>query len=176
MFLDYEGIKPKVHESCFIANSAEVIGKVEIGENTSVWYNCVLRGDENSIKIGKHTNIQDGTVIHISKDYDTLIGDYVTVGHKAIVHACNIGDNVLVGMGAIILDGAEIEDNVLIGAGSIVTPGKKIPSGSLVLGSPAKVVRELSNEEINQLKQSAVDYVQYAQKHKDVRVNLDTNK
>lgn len=171
MLISYQGIKPKVHESCFIANSAELIGNVEIGENTSVWYNCVLRGDENSIKIGKHTNIQDGTVIHISKDFDTIIGDYVTVGHKAIVHACKIGNNVLVGMGAIILDGAEIEDDVLIGAGSIVTPGKKIPSGSLVLGSPAKVVRELSDEEIEHLKQSAVDYVQYAEKHKTSNIN-----
>lgn len=166
MIFSYEGVKPDIHRSCFVADSASIIGRVEIGENTSVWYNCVLRGDENTIKIGKHTNIQDGTVVHISKDYDTVIGDYVTVGHKAIVHACKIGNNVLVGMGAIILDGAEIEDNVLIGAGSIVTPGKKIPSGSLVLGSPAKVVRELSGQEIEHLKQSAVDYVQYAEKHK----------
>lgn len=166
MILEYKGIAPTIHESCFVANSAEVIGRVEIGENTSIWYNCVLRGDENKISIGRDTNIQDGTVIHISKDYETLIGDYVTVGHKAIVHACKIGNNVLVGMGAIILDGAEIEDNVLIGAGSIVTPGKKIPSGSLVLGSPAKVIRQLSGEEIQQLKQSAADYVKYAQNHK----------
>ena len=166
MVLGYEGIIPQIHDSCFIADSAELIGKVEIGENTSVWYNCVIRGDENNIKIGKYTNIQDGTVVHISKEYGTDIGDYVTVGHKAIIHACKIGDNVLVGMGAIILDGAEIEDNVLIGAGSIVTPGKKIPSGSLVLGSPARVVRELSSEEIEQLKQSATDYVKYAEKHK----------
>ncbi|WP_425446027.1 gamma carbonic anhydrase family protein [Dethiothermospora halolimnae] len=166
MLIEYEGISPKVHSSCFIADSAEVIGNVQIGENTSIWYNCVLRGDENNIKIGSHTNIQDGTVIHISKDYDTEIGDYVTVGHKAIVHACKVGNNVLVGMGAIVLDGAEIEDNVLIGAGSIVTTGKKIPSGSLVLGSPAKVVRKLTEKEIEQLKQSATDYVKYAEKHK----------
>ena len=166
MIIEYEGIKPEVHETCFVADSAEVIGRVTLGENTSIWYGCVLRGDENVIKIGKNTNIQDGTVIHISKDYSTEIGDYVTVGHKAIVHACKIGDNVLVGMGAIILDGVEIEDNVLIGAGSIVTPGKIIPAGSLVLGSPAKVVRKLSEEEIEQLKQSALDYCTYAEKHK----------
>ncbi len=166
MILEYEGKKPMIHSSCFIANSAEVIGRVDIGENTSIWYNCVLRGDENTIDIGKHTNIQDGTVIHISKDNNTVIGDYVTVGHKAIIHACKIGNNVLIGMGAIVLDGVEIEDNVLVGAGSIVTPGKKIPSGSLVLGSPARVVRKLSDEEIEQLKQSAIDYVKYAQKHK----------
>lgn len=166
MIIDYEGIKPNIHETCFIAESAEVIGKVELGEYTSIWYNCVLRGDENTITIGNNTNIQDGTVIHISKDYNTEIGDYVTVGHNAIVHACKIGNNVLIGMGAIILDGAEIQDNVLIGAGSIVTTGKKIPSGSLVLGSPAKVVRSLTDEEIEHLKQSAIDYVKYAEKHK----------
>lgn len=166
MITEYEGIKPKIHESCFIASSAEVIGKVELGEKTSIWYNCVLRGDENYIKIGKYTNIQDGSVVHISKDYETIIGDNVTVGHKSIVHACKIGNNVLVGMGAIILDGVEIEDNVLIGAGSIVTPGKKIPTGSLVLGSPARVVRNLSDEEIDMLIQSAKDYVEYADKHK----------
>lgn len=166
MIYEYEGKKPIIHDSCFIADSAQIIGNVGIGENTSIWYNCVLRGDENSISIGDHTNIQDGSVIHISKDYSTVIGDYVTVGHKAIVHACTVGNNVLVGMGAIILDGAEIEDNVLIGAGSIVTTGKKIPSGSLVLGSPAKVVRKLSDKEIKQLKESAIEYVEYAEKHK----------
>lgn len=166
MIKEYEGKKPNIDGTCFIADSAEIIGDVSIGEYTSIWYNCVLRGDENSIKIGNHTNIQDGTVIHISRDYGTEIGDYVTVGHKAIIHACKIGNNVLVGMGAIILDGAEVEDNVLIGAGSIVTTGKKIPSGSLVLGSPARVVRSLTDDEIEQLKQSAVDYVKYAEKHK----------
>lgn len=166
MIIEYDRAKPSIHDSCFIADSAEIIGKVSIGENTSVWYNCVLRGDENKIDIGKFTNIQDGTIIHITKDESTVIGDYVTVGHKAIVHACKIGNNVLIGMGAIVLDGAEIEDNVLVGAGSIVTPGKKMPSGSLVLGSPAKVVRTLTEEEIKQLKQSALDYVKYAHKHK----------
>lgn len=166
MITEYEGIKPKIHDTCFVADSAEIIGQVSIEEYTSVWYNCVLRGDENSIIIGNNTNIQDGTVIHISKEYKTQIGDYVTVGHKAIVHACKIGNNVLVGMGTIILDGVEIEDNVLIGAGSIITPGKIIPSGSLVLGSPARVVRNLTNEEISQLKQSALDYVSFAEKHK----------
>lgn len=166
MIIEHKGIKPKVHETCFIANSAEIIGDVEIGRNTSIWYSCVLRADYKKIAIGEYTNIQDASVIHISKDYDTIIGDYVTVGHKAIVHACKIGNNVLIGMGSIILDGAEVEDNVLVGAGSIVTPGKRIPSGSLVLGTPARVVRKLSDEEIKQLKQSAIDYVKYAQNHK----------
>lgn len=166
MIIEYENIKPQIHESCFVADSAEIIGRVNLDENSSVWYGCIIRGDENTINIGKNTNIQDGTVIHISKEHQTEIGDYVTVGHKAIVHACKIGNNVLVGMGAILLDGVEIEDDVLIGAGSIVTPGKVIPRGSLVLGSPAKVVRELSQEEIAHLKQSALDYRVYAEKHK----------
>ncbi len=166
MIIEYEGVKPQIHESCFIADSAEIIGRVKLDENSSVWYGCIIRGDENHINVGKNTNIQDGTVIHISKEYPTEIGDYVTVGHKAIVHACKIGNNVLVGMGAILLDGVEIEDDVLIGAGSIVTPGKVIPRGSLVLGSPAKVIRELSSEEIAHLKQSALDYCIYAEKHK----------
>ncbi|EOD00665.1 gamma carbonic anhydrase family protein [Caldisalinibacter kiritimatiensis] len=166
MIIEYEGIKPNIHESCFIADSAEIIGRVNIGEKSSVWYNCVLRGDGNTINVGKYTNIQDSSVVHISKEYTTDIGDYVTVGHKAIIHACKIGNNVLVGMGAIVLDGAIIEDNVLIGAGSIVTPGKRIPSGTLVLGSPAKVVRKLTEEEIKQLKESAINYVKYSEKHK----------
>lgn len=166
MIIEYENIKPQIDESCFVADSAEIIGRVNIDKNSSVWYGCIIRGDENTIDIGKNTNIQDGTVIHISKEHQTEIGDYVTVGHKAIVHACKIGNNVLVGMGAILLDGVEIEDDVLIGAGSIVTPGKVIPRGSLVLGSPAKVIRELSEEEIKHLKQSAIDYRIYAEKHK----------
>lgn len=165
MILPYEGVRPSIDASCFIAESAEVIGKVTIGKESSVWYGCVLRGDENYIRIGTHTNIQDGTIIHISHDHETSIGDYVTVGHKSIVHACKVGNNVLVGMGAIVLDGAIIEDNVLIGAGAIVTPGKKIPSGTLVLGAPAKVVRNLTAEEIEGLKQSAIDYVSFAKKH-----------
>ena len=166
MIIEYENIQPQIDESCFIADSAEIIGRVNVAENSSVWYGCIIRGDENTINIGKNTNIQDGTVIHISKEHQTEIGDYVTVGHKAIVHACKIGNNVLVGMGAILLDGVEIEDDVLIGAGSIVTPGKIIPRGTLVLGSPAKVVRELTEEEIKHLKQSAMDYKINAEKHK----------
>lgn len=166
MIREYQNINPEIHDSCFVADSAEVIGRVKLEENSSIWYGCIIRGDENYISIGKNTNIQDGTVIHISRDHETLIGDYVTVGHKAILHACEIGDNVLVGMGAIILDGVKIEDDVLIAAGSIVTPGKIIPKGSLVMGSPAKVVRTLSEEEIINLKQSALDYCNYAKKHK----------
>lgn len=166
MIIEFDGIKPKYNESCFIADSAVLVGKVVLKENASIWYNSVLRGDANKITIGKDTNIQDGCVIHASEELETVVGDCVTVGHKAILHACKIGDNVLVGMGSIILDGSEIEDNVIVGAGSVVTPDKKIPSGSLVLGSPARVVRKLTDDEIAMLKASAEDYVNYAKKHK----------
>ncbi|WDV47543.1 gamma carbonic anhydrase family protein [Clostridiaceae bacterium M8S5] len=166
MIIEFDGKTPQYDDSCFIAECAVLIGDVKLGENTSIWYNCVLRGDANKIIVGKNTNIQDGSVIHASEDLATIIGDSVTVGHKAILHACKIGNNVLVGMGSIILDGCEIEDNVLIGAGSVVTPDKKIEAGSLVLGSPAKVVRKLTKEEISQLEASAKDYVNYAKKHK----------
>ncbi|SNS33922.1 Carbonic anhydrase or acetyltransferase, isoleucine patch superfamily [Anaerovirgula multivorans] len=167
MIKDLEGKKVKAHESCFIAETADVIGDVTIGENSSIWYKTVLRGDGNYIKIGKYTNIQDNSVVHINEPhYPTIIGDYVTVGHSAIIHACNIGNNVLIGMGAIILDGAEVGNQTIIGAGSLVPPGKKIPSGVLAMGSPAKVIRELTEEEKKSLVHSAESYVQYGKEHK----------
>lgn len=167
MIKDLPGKKVKAHESCFIAETADVIGDVTIGENTSIWYKTVLRGDGNYIRIGKNTNIQDNTVVHINEpDYPTIIGDNVTIGHSAIIHACTIGDSVLIGMGAIILDGAEIGNETIIGAGSLVPPGKKIPSGVLAMGSPAKVIRELSEDEKRGLIQSAEHYVQYGKEHK----------
>ncbi|SHJ87627.1 gamma carbonic anhydrase family protein [Tepidibacter formicigenes] len=166
MIKEYDGKKPQIHDSCFIAYSADVIGKVKMGENTNIWYNCVLRGDENEIIIGSNTNIQDGTVVHISKENKTEIGNYVTIGHKATIHACKIGNYSLMGMGAIILDGAEIGDYTLIGAGSLVPPNKKIPSGVLAYGNPIKIIRELTEEEKKSLEKSAIDYVEYAKKHK----------
>lgn len=166
MIKGYDGAYPEIADSCFIAESADVIGKVKMGENTNIWYNCVLRGDENEIEIGSNTNIQDGTVVHIDKDFKTEIGNYVTIGHKALIHACKIGNYSLVGMGSIVLNGAEIGDYTLIGAGSLVPPGKKIPSGVLAFGSPVKIIRELTEEEKKSLEKSAVDYVEFARKHK----------
>lgn len=166
MIKEYGKYMPQIPHSCFIAQSADIIGKVQFGENTNIWYNCVLRGDENEILIGENTNIQDGTVVHISKDNSTIIGNYVTIGHKAIIHACKIGDYSLIGMGAIILDGSEIGEHTLIGAGSLVPPGKKIPSGVLAFGNPIKIIRELTSSEKKDLEKSAIDYVEYAQKHK----------
>ena len=166
MIKEFEGIMPEIDESVFVAESADIIGDVKIGKNSSVWYNTVLRGDEHAIRIGENTNIQDGTVVHVGLDVDTVIGDNVTVGHNALVHGCKIGNNSHVGMGAIVLNGAEIGEFCMIGAGALVTQNKKFPDGMLIIGSPAKAVRELTEEEKQSLIKSADDYCANAQKHK----------
>lgn len=166
MIKEYQGIQPKIDDTVFIAESADIIGKVTIAKNANIWYNTVIRADENAITIGENTNIQDGCVVHIGTDVSTTIGKNVTVGHKALIHGCKIGDNTLIGMGSIVLDGAEIGEYTLLGAGSLVPPGKKIPSGVLAMGSPAKVIRELSEEEKQNLVQSALKYVKTANNHK----------
>jgi gamma-carbonic anhydrase len=153
---------PTVGKGVYIASGAVVLGDVTLGDHSSVWYNAVARGDINRIVIGHHTNIQDNSVLHLADDFPCIIGNYVTVGHGAIVHACTVGDEVLVGMGSTILDGAVIGSQSLIGAGALVTPGVEIPSGSLVLGAPAKVVRSLTEDERSRLKGWADKYVQYA--------------
>jgi len=154
--------KPAIGQGVYIAHGAVVVGDVTIGDHSSVWYNAVLRGDINRIVVGHHTNIQDNAVLHLADDYPCLVGNYVTVGHAAIVHACTIGDEVLVGMGATILDGAVIGERSLIGANALVTQRTQIPPGSLVLGSPARVVRKLSEEEQLELKDSAERYASNA--------------
>ncbi|WP_455541848.1 gamma carbonic anhydrase family protein [Intestinibacter sp.] len=166
MIKEFEGIMPEIDESVFVAESADIIGDVKIGKNSSIWYNTVLRGDEHAIRIGENTNIQDGTVVHVGWDTDTVIGDNVTVGHNALIHGCKIGNNSLVGMGAIVLNGAEIGAFCMIAAGALVTQNKKFPDGVLIMGSPAKVVRELTEEEKQNLIKSADDYWDNAQKHK----------
>jgi len=160
------GIKPQIDENSFVAASADVIGNVSVAEGASVWYQVVARGDVESISIGKYTNIQDLSVLHTSKGHPLVIGEGITVGHRAICHGCTIEDHVLVGMGSIILDGAHIEKNVIIGAGSLIPPRKRIPSGTLVMGSPAKVVRELTDDEIDSIRRSASGYVELSQYHK----------
>lgn len=150
---------PRLHPSAFVAPGATVVGAVTLGEESSVWYHATVRGDINSVVIGGHSNIQDGAVIHVADAYGTRIGDWVTVGHKAIVHACTVEDEVLVGMGAIVMDGAEIGARSIVGAGALVTMGKKVPPGSLVLGSPARVVRSLSRDEQLSIKTWAERYV-----------------
>lgn len=146
-------------KTVFIAKSADVVGKVKLGNFVSIWFNAVIRGDVNSIAIGDKTNIQDGTVVHVGKNHPTVIGTGVSVGHNAVIHGCEIGNNVLVGMGAIILNGAKIGDNSMVGAGSLVTQGKVFPPNSLIMGSPAKVVRELRPEEIESIRENCQEYL-----------------
>ncbi len=150
--------KPTLGEGVYIADGAVVVGDVTLGDGSSVWYNAVLRGDINRIIVGQHSNIQDGAVLHLEQSLPCLVGSHVTIGHLAIVHACTVGDETLVGMGAVILDGAKIGNQCLIGARSLVTKGKQIPDGSLVMGSPAEVVRRLTAEERAGLRISAERY------------------
>ena len=138
---------PRIHSSAFTAANATILGDVTLGEESSVWYQTVLRADINRIVIGPRSNIQDGAIVHLADDFGTEIGELVTVGHKAILHACKVDNEVLVGMGAIVLDGAEIGARSIIGAGALVTGGRQFPPGSLILGSPAKVVRTLTLDE-----------------------------
>lgn len=163
----FRGKAPSVPASAFVDASAQVIGEVSLGEDASVWFNCVLRGDVNPIRIGARTNIQDLSLIHVlSNKFGTTVGEDVTVGHHVVLHGCTVGNRVLVGMGAILLDGVEVGDDCIIAAGALLTPGTKIPPGSLVLGSPAKVKRPLTDGERTHLVESARNYVGYAREHK----------
>ena len=156
---------PNIHATAFVAPGATVVGAVTLEEESSIWFGTVLRGDINEIRIGPRSNIQDGSVVHLADDFGTYVGELVTVGHKAILQACTVADEVLVGMGAIILDGAEIGTRSIIGAGALVTQNKKIPPGSLVLGSPARVVRQLDLEEQHSIKHWAEKYVELSKKY-----------
>jgi len=166
MILHFRGVGPSLHPSVLIAPGAMVIGGVTIGENSSVWPGCVLRADINMIAIGERTNIQDGTIIHVAHDRPTLIGNDVTVGHRAVLHACTIRDRCLIGMGSIILDGAEIPPDTMVGAGSLVSPGKTFPSGMLILGSPARIIRPLKESEREYLIRSAQGYADLAREYR----------
>lgn len=166
MVKEYQGIKPNIDKTVFIAESADIIGKVNIEKNVNIWYNTVIRADDQSITIGENTNIQDGCVVHVGNDIPTVIGKNVTIGHKALIHGCTIGNNTLIGMGSIVLDGAKVGEYTLLGAGSLVPPGKEIPSGVLAMGSPAKVIRELSDIEKENLVKSALKYIETANNHR----------
>ncbi len=162
MIQNFDGKTPKVSETAFVAENASIIGDVEVGADSSVWFGAVCRGDEGEITIGERSNIQDNATVH-SK---TRIGNGVTVGHNAIVHGCEISDNVLVGMGAVILDGAFIGEGSIVGAGALVTGNKTFPPRSLILGSPAKLVRELSEEEALSVVKNADEYVKLAEEYR----------
>ena len=160
MIHPFKGTKPEIDASALVVDSAQIIGDVKIGEESSVWFNAVIRGDVNFIRVGKRTNIQDGSVLHVARKTLPLeIGDEVTIGHNVTLHACAIGSQCLIGMGATVMDGSVIGEQSIVGAGALVTPNTKIPPKSLVLGSPAKVKRELTEEEIRRIRESAANYV-----------------
>jgi len=164
MIKAFQNTAPKIHETAFIAEDAVVIGDVEIGEQASIWYGSILRGDVNYIRIGARTNIQDASVIHVSsKTHPTILEEEVTVGHRVTLHGCYVEKGCLIGIGAIILDGARIGKNSLVAAGSLVTPGTEIPERSLVMGAPARVKRELSDEEVKDLERFWRNYVKLSE-------------
>ena len=165
--IPYKGRIPKLHASVFVADGAKIIGDVEIGEDSGIWFNAVIRGDVNYIHIGPRTNIQDNSVLHVtSKTAPLNIGSDVTIGHSAVLHGCTIDDYCLIGMGAIVLDRAHIHRNSMVAAGAIVLEGFDVPEGMLVAGVPAKVKRELTEEEKQFIHQSAENYVGYVQAYK----------
>ena len=156
-----------IKDSVVICSGAQVIGDVEIGEDASIWHGAVVRGDVNSIKIGNNSNVQDNCVIHCSKGFPTVIKDNVSIGHGAVVHGCILEDNVLVGMNATILNGAKIGKNSIVGAGAVVSEGKDFPEGSLILGVPARVVKELTEEQIRHIQENADNYVRLSKQYKE---------
>jgi carbonic anhydrase/acetyltransferase-like protein (isoleucine patch superfamily) len=154
--------KPVVGERVFTAESADILGEVQLGNDVSIWFNVVLRGDVEKITIGDCSNVQDGTVIHTTLDkYPAVLGNYVSIGHNVTLHGCKINDNVLVGIGAIVLDDAEIGENSIVAAGTLVPPGKKFPPNSLLMGSPAKVVKTLTEKDIEGVRANAERYLRY---------------
>ena len=168
MNLPWLDIHPHIHPSAFVESSARIVGDVTLGPEVSIWYYAVLRGDVGSIKIGARSNIQDQAVCHCTRGkYALTLGEDVSVGHQAILHGCTIGDRVLVGMGAIVMDGAEIGNDCLIGAGTLISPGTIIPPGSLVIGSPGRVKRPLRDDELAYLKKSSANYVGYASAYRE---------
>ena len=172
----FKGKTPVIHPSAFIAPGCRIIGDVEIGEDASIWYNCVIRADVNRIRIGARSNVQDGTVIHCDSPGDgidrplegwpTIIGDDVLIGHMAMVHGCTLEDRAFVGLGAIVMDGCVIESDGMLAAGALLSPGKRLPGRQLWAGRPAKYMRDLSDEMVKKLSGGAARYVDYAQAHK----------
>lgn len=166
MIMDFEGVTPRINKNTYISESVDIIGKVNVEENVNIWFGTRLRGDMNNIIIGENTNIQENSVVHVDINSPCIIGKNVTIGHGTIIHGCSISDNVLVGMGSIILNNAKIGKNTIIGAGSLVTQGKEFPEGVLILGNPAKVIRQLTETEIESIQRSADNYVSLSKKYK----------
>jgi carbonic anhydrase/acetyltransferase-like protein (isoleucine patch superfamily) len=164
MLIPFKRIEPDLHDSVYLAPGACVIGDVVVGKNSSIWFGAVIRGDVDSIRIGKGSNIQDGSVIHTSRyDGPTVIGDFVTIGHKAVIHACTLANNSFVGMGAIVMDDARVEEFGFVAAGAVVPPGKIVKSYELWAGVPAKLIRKLDDKDIEEIKESAKHYIKLAE-------------
>jgi carbonic anhydrase/acetyltransferase-like protein (isoleucine patch superfamily) len=163
---ELDGVAPQLAESSWVADSAQVMGNVHLAEGSSVWFGAVLRGDTETITVGKGSNVQDGSVMHADYGYPLVVGERVTIGHQVMLHGCTIGDETLIGIGATVLNGAKIGKHCLVGARSLVTEGKEFPDGSMIMGSPAKVVRQLTPEQIEGLRRSAAHYVENAERYR----------
>jgi carbonic anhydrase/acetyltransferase-like protein (isoleucine patch superfamily) len=163
---ELDGMTPRLATTAWVADSAEVIGNVALAEDASVWFGVVIRGDNHLISIGRGSNVQDLSVLHTDEGLPLVVGDHVTIGHQVMLHGCTIGDETLIGIGAVVLNGARIGKNCLVGAGALVTENKEFPDGSMILGSPAKVVRQLTPEQIAGLRRSAQHYVQNAVRYR----------
>ena len=169
MIKSFQNLSPKIHESAYITDDAIIIGDVEIGAESSVWFGSILRGDVNSIRVGARTNIQDGTIIHVSsKTHSTVLEDEVTLGHRVTLHGCHIETGCLIGIGAIVLDGVRVGRNSLVAAGSLVTPNTQIPPRSLVMGSPARIKRTLSDDEVKDLERFWRNYVSLSRAYQNL--------
>ncbi len=170
MLIPYKGRVPQIDRTAYIQDTAQIVGDVLIGPRSSVWFNVVIRGDVHHIRIGAGSNIQDNSTVHVTRErWPTIIGDDVTVAHGVILHGCTIANRCLIGMGAIVMDGVAIGEDCLVGAGALVTPGTKIPAGHLVIGSPASATRHLRAEELEHLKRSAANYVEYAETYRAMK-------
>lgn len=167
MIIHFKGKSPKIAETAFVADSANLIGDVEVGSFSSIWFNAVLRGDQNKIEIGNRTSIQDGVVIHADPENRVQVGDNVSVGHGAVLHGCKIADNVLIGMNSTVLNGAEIGENSIVGANALVPQGKKFPANSLIIGVPGTIKRETNEAEVEAIKENAAEYVEMAGEYRE---------
>ncbi|MDH5187802.1 MAG: gamma carbonic anhydrase family protein [Rhodospirillaceae bacterium] len=174
VILPYRGIEPEIDKSTFIAATATITGDVKIGKDSSIWYGCTIRGDVNKVNIGSGSNIQDGTVVHVSSQFETKIGNNVTIGHMALIHACTIEDGCFIGMKACIMDGCVVEKGAMLAAGALLTPGKRIPAGELWAGSPAKFMRKIGETEIAMIEYTAPHYVKLAREY--IEIEMDAKK
>lgn len=171
-FYRLDQLEPQVHPSAFVADSAQVMGSVSLAEDSSVWFGAVLRGDTETLTVGRRSNIQDASVLHADVGHPVVVGDDVTVGHQVMLHGCTVGDGSLIGIGAVVLNGARIGRHCIVGAGALVTEGKTFPDGSLIIGSPARVVRSLTPEQIEGIMDSARHYVDNARRYRAGLVRL----